>query len=204
MKSLDEISKGYDFPIDCSHSDLYIPNSKKNGWKPECCLWSFGFLPRVDGWVSIHFSSLVDHGTAAEHTVSWQTFLLATPGPWDLCRFRGVEKEPLALPGGDARRRVEAENPLIWRTKTWFLLGRIDFRMFTSSVLNYNFMFLHTQPPYPTPLLPSLITSYLICYPIYEVQPFFSRLKRTKYSATSAHSGLGSWPKSRGWCLLLK
>ena len=149
---------------------------------------------------------LMDGFPSRHNTVSWQTFLLATPGPWDLCRFRGVEKEPLALPGGDARRCVEAENPLIWRTKTCFLLGRIDFRMFTSSVLNLliSCCLLRTQPPHPTPLLPSLITSYLICYPIDEVQPFFSRLKRTKYSATSAHSGLGSWPKSLGWCLLLK
>lgn len=75
-----------------------------------------------------------------------------------------------------------------------FLLGRIHFRMFTSSVLNFliSCCLLPTQPPHPTPVLPSLITSYLICYPIYEVQPFLTRLKRTKYSATSAHSGLGS------------
>lgn len=167
------------------------PIKKKRDEKSESCPWSFGFLPTV-WWIGF---------PAAEHTVSWQTFLLATPGPWDLCRFRGVEKEPLALPGGDARRRVELKNPLIWRTKTWFLLGRIDFRIVLLPVfwIIISCCLLPTQPPHPTPVLPSLITSYLICYPIYEVQPFLTRLKRTKYSATSAHSGLGSWPKSLGW-----
>lgn len=125
MKSLAEISKDYDVPIDCSHSDLYIPNSKKKKRdesqnSPNGLMDGFPYPPQ--------------HSLLTDFLVGNSWALGSLPLPWRGEGAVGPARRGFRDPPFDvwSWKSVDLKN-----TNLFFLLGRIRFIMFTSSVLNF-------------------------------------------------------------------